>query len=328
MESLNTYPFKLHDTERKAGRGRVSGYWTVKTFNQYLKKRRTGPALPKTLKMEPEAVTDYFHLKGFEFGNWLNQADRWEYFVAGTYSLYDISNITGLYPNQIGLNYSITVSYGGRGQGRRGNLNPVAHFEPGTGAINITRYDRDTKEFATGFGSKDFYSGGGIGSFGHEWAHAFDWFIGFKNRMEGIEGLGYATFLSDWVHIYARTGVLPTSVPKEISQAMMDVMMAMLYTGTKPGTNERTGESDFYKDLKKWIKETDGIGGYWKRPHEMFARLFEVYLDQKGHTKGIENPLLFKKKYSGNQYLSPQQIKPIIPLIDRLFKLAKKDKRM
>lgn len=90
--------------------------------------------------------------KGFEFGNWMSQAERYDVFRAFQVCIKDMCR--WLNTQNIGFDHQIGVAFGARGSGRF-----AAHFEPFYNVINMT------KEY-------------GAGSFLHEYAHAIDYNIG------------------------------------------------------------------------------------------------------------------------------------------------------
>lgn len=98
-----------------------------------------------------------YHLKGFEFGNWVTQEERNEYATSIKTTLEQLRQI--LKTENIGFGLQIGIAFGARG--RRGAL---AHYEPCLNMINITRQK-------------------GAGSLAHEYGHALDYnFGGFVDQ--------------------------------------------------------------------------------------------------------------------------------------------------
>ena len=92
-----------------------------------------------------------FNLKGVEFGNWLQQGERYDHLLAAGYALYELSKLIG---KNIGFDYNVGIAFGARGV--RG---AAAHFEPLANMINLTKKK-------------------GHGVLAHEFAHALDYNIG------------------------------------------------------------------------------------------------------------------------------------------------------
>jgi len=93
-----------------------------------------------------------YHLKGFEFGNWVTQEERNEYAVSIKTTLEQLKQI--FKTENIGFNVQIGIAFGARG--KRGAL---AHYEPILNMINLTRQK-------------------GAGSLAHEYGHALDYNFG------------------------------------------------------------------------------------------------------------------------------------------------------
>ena len=170
---------RIYDSDDPADGSRLDQYWQKKAMI-LIAKRFYGKIgrrkLPSSLEpYNPNSVAKHFGLRGIEFGNWLNQEDRLNYLVASCVGLLDLQSITGLKIKQIGFNGKLTLGLGSRGKGGRA----LAFFQPFYFAINLTRYNKDIKK-------GDHYSlmasSGGAGSLAHEWAHAFDYYLGRKDR--------------------------------------------------------------------------------------------------------------------------------------------------
>lgn len=101
----------------------------------------------------PEIFADTFGFRGVQFGNYVEgdrrQSDLNESFDA----LMDLAAVLGVPPRALSLNGRLGLAFGARGKG--GKNAPVAHYEPGTVVINLTK-------------------GSGPGSLAHEWWHAAD----------------------------------------------------------------------------------------------------------------------------------------------------------
>ncbi len=127
--------------------GRVESYWR----GSHTKGRYTSSNGGNTIYDLPQILADY-KLKGFEFGNWLNQDDRADAISAFIISIDNLSKIVG--SKNLGFDNILGVAFGARGKSKA-----LAHFEPSTLMINFTKEK-------------------GIGSMAHEWAHALDFVMG------------------------------------------------------------------------------------------------------------------------------------------------------
>lgn len=140
------------------GGGRVETWWEENSIGKHgldkttKNRRRINPGASFIMKKSVSETLTTFQFKGFEFGNWLNQADRYDVFRAFQHCSYVLSSF--LKSNNIGFDYNIGVAFGARGHSKA-----LAHYEPSTNIINMTKEK-------------------GAGSLLHEYAHALDYCIG------------------------------------------------------------------------------------------------------------------------------------------------------
>ena len=97
-------------------------------------------------------VLKMYKMKGFEFGNWLSNNDRYDYLIATTQSLDNLSKI--IKSKNIGFDSTLGIAFGARGV-----AHAVAHYEPCYKMINLTKTM-------------------GFGSLAHEYGHSIDFIIG------------------------------------------------------------------------------------------------------------------------------------------------------
>jgi hypothetical protein len=110
--------------------------------------------------VDGEMLMETFGFSGIEFGNSLPNKERQEVLNHAYDSFMDLARITGLNPSDMSLNGKLALAFGSRGIGGRKNV--VAHYEPDSLAINLTRLR-------------------GAGTLAHEWFHALDNYIGTEN---------------------------------------------------------------------------------------------------------------------------------------------------
>jgi hypothetical protein len=307
------FPFKLYDTPNIPPFGRLEKHWVGEIFNNVFEGSRRGPMLPLGFKkFNPEWLLKHFNCRGWEFGNWLSQEDRWLYLVGCSVSLYDLSKITGLYPAQLGFGGMLSTAFGARGSSRA-----LAHFEPRNMAINLTRYDRETKQS----GDMRFLLDGGVGSLGHEWAHALDFFFGYFATKDS--DTSWATNVIKGKVRYVGQDLYEIGPrPKDtIGKVFFDLMQSIMYEATGGGKYRR---SKFYDTVSKLVAEIgNGYGEYWIDPKEIFARSFETFLSYEGAEKGIMNPYLHKNKYIDPVYPTEADYQRWGKHMRKLLKIAK-----
>lgn len=299
-------------------RSNVTIYWLQERFRQMWKEFRPGfsRVLPKAYDpYDQDEIIRKFQLKGIEYGNWLNQEDRYNYFLALQIALFDLQHIVRFGYN-IGLNRTIGIAFGARGKS-----GALGHFEPDTFMINLTRFKeaKKLKNPFTGqpvFGKKTtsevkeilFSKTGGVGSLGHEYAHALDYFFGTyieqDTRYREYRSLTQGRSVSTSPDTNYRRDSLRYDANMIIHK--------LIWNADKTKTA-------YYKVIEEGIND-GSITEYWARHCELFARAFEVYLNHKLNEKGIRNDFLTHKKYEGKwQYPQGNTLKAVIPHFDSLI---------
>lgn len=302
-------PVELHD------KSRTSEYWKTVQFREIYKRTRPGfyALIPKNYDPFDQAVViDHFDLKGFEYGNWLNQEDRYNYLMAVQIALFDMSKITGI--KKIGLGKLVGISFGARGSSKA-----LAHFEPNTNMINITRF-HEAKNLTNIFGVPIFGKkttdmvkpalfelSGGIGSLAHEYGHALDYVFGGY-----VEADPSGTYRS-------LTNGRSTNDSPELGRpgTMRHMANSLIYSLMYDKPDQYT---HYYAVLKKAVNERT-LSRYWIRHNEMFARTFESYIQMKLRKNGISNNFLTHHlKYDHPVYPDVALLKKIEPIFDKLIK--------
>jgi hypothetical protein len=299
---------KLVDHGKTAPEGNSDVYWGRTgidiVFQPNDDKVRIGDKIPPTYKYtDVRFLENYYDLKAFEFGNWLSQQDRVNYLSGLGLALFDLHKLLGFTPKQIGIKNKLSVAFGARGRGRA-----LAHFEPGTYAINLTRYSRPKKLSSR---PKDFrrvnliLQDGGVGSFAHEYGHALDFYAGtFIDRADQFQVSG-----GDSTNHSLR---FPSAKKSKIQSLMDNLMNKILWKG-------KNIHSDYYKRLTK-----KGVREYFIRRNEIWARSFEVYVHFKLDKKKHKNVFLNKSKYADRYYLSFAEMKKLEKDYDALISEIKK----
>jgi len=140
---------KLVDSDEKVSfRGRAESWWSgkpIKSSAKYESEKYNG-------KLDQFEIIKRYSLKGFEYGNWVNNNDRFDFLEATAESMAHIAKVIGT--KNVGCDGTIGVAFGARG-----HSGAKAHFEPGTFMINLTKEN-------------------GYNSLAHEYGHALDYFFG------------------------------------------------------------------------------------------------------------------------------------------------------
>lgn len=285
--------FKIGDSNPEITLGsRADDWWKRSGYNEYFKKVRPGLNMPKGFKTNDlDFVVKKFKLKGVGFGNWVTIEDRINYTYSLVLALYDLNKILRFKYN-IGFGL-LGVAFGARGRG-----GALAHYEPGTDIINITRYKDGpfSKE-------RRFFGSGGLGSLAHEYGHFLDYFAG-----------GYLAKTNQYYSLSNGRSVSKsrTITGNKMRDSMDAILEAIIW--------EKKGKelSSYYKRLINTIGDSE-FGEYWIRRNELFARAFEVYVLNKLRKQAVKNYLLTSQKYNTALYLRDSEMEKIIPLFDKLL---------
>lgn len=283
---------KLQDSSPVIGNNsRLESYWKTRGYDQFYKRFRSGANLPAVFHTveSKEKIIQHFNLNSIGYGNWVTQEDRFNYLSALIVALYDMERVLGFKAN-IGLNKMVSISFGARGKG-----GALAHFEPGSFIINVTRY----KENPAYDKEHRFINTGGAGSLAHEYGHALDYYFGMYKEMASA-----AAALSMGSSISTRT----RQNKGTMRQLMDDLLLKIIWQ------QEGQQYSAYYQRLQQ------NFGGdYMFRRAEIFARAFEVYIKYKLQKTGILNKFLNETKYTEKAYLTTAELERVLPQFDRLI---------
>lgn len=119
---------------------------------------------------KPEELISFFEFQGVQFGHYVEDTKGMEHLLRSSEAMMDLAEILGLSYTSISLNGTLSMAYGARGSGKA-----LAHYEPLSKVINMTKEK------------------GSLGVFAHEWFHALDNHL-FDLSYESKNGKrGYAT---------------------------------------------------------------------------------------------------------------------------------------
>jgi hypothetical protein len=265
--------------------GRIDEYWKRTGYEKLYGKwtERTDVTIQN---VDQQAIATEYQLRGFEYGNWMNQQNRFDFLAATIYSLADMAKIMGT--KNIGFDGTVGIGFGARGMGAAN-----AHFEPGSFMINLTKMR-------------------GHGSFAHEYGHAIDYFFG--------------TFVDQSKESRALTGGDTTAttfdIPEKNSLRYLAQKIVATYIWQGSGDEVFDGKEKTQSYLR--LEDAKGDLVYWFRRNELFARAFEQYVQNKISAAGVKNTFLAKSKYEGVVYPTPEDAARIRPLFDQLIAELKK----
>lgn len=249
--------------------GRAQNFW----LGEPVKRSQKYEAADYPGKLDQYEIIKKYKLKGFEYGNWVSNNDRYDRLEATAESLENLAKIMGT--KNIGCDGTIGIAFGARG-----HTKALAHFEPHTFMINLTKQK-------------------GFGSLAHEYGHALDYFFG----MYVDQSREYSSLVGG----HTTRMVLPLEGGTLRKQAVKIVNEITTYKGNKTATYER-------------LEKNFAGNEYWFRRSEIFARAFEQWIRYRMDKKSIKNTFLSKQKYESASYILPVDFNRIAPEMDKLFK--------
>jgi hypothetical protein len=271
--------------------GKADRYWYMRGFKEHYKRMRRPQLSYNYTKGTSGVYKDCleFGMGGIEFGNWVNGEGRYNFLVGCVVALTDMRTVTGFPKSKVGAG-RLGIAFGARGGGKA-----MAHFEPGTWVINLTRHSRGHR----------FGQGGGLGAFAHEYGHFLDYWFGTHHQPSSPRRsltLGRSTTTD--------TGAFPASTATMAGIANKIVQLAVW---------DGAVHSAYYKNMMK-----NTAGDYWFRHNEIFARCFEQFVHDELRKRDIINAYLTQSKYQSWAYPPPALAKKMAPHFRRLLRMMAK----
>lgn len=305
---------KVTDTGEVPPGGRADFYTTGIDFHKKLRSGNVSKAIIKR-GQDQQAVLSFYHLKGLEYGRWVNFADRKDYLAAINLAFYDLNQILK-FDNNIGfdvLNFAV---------GARGSQRALAHYEPGSNSINITRFHRKLNNNLFSLPATKLElleKTGGISSIAHEYGHFLDFlFGGYIDQVPGAFALTSPPgFRKQSSIAFMPIAPVGGEIRQQTEKVMQSIIWKTLPAGTEPGQL-----TSYYEKLKKIA---EGKRDYYLRRTEIFARAFEVYIYEKLRKKKILNKALthHAEYYSQWPYVNKQGRPAMIVQMDKLIDLMR-----
>lgn len=226
----------------------------------------------------PIQIVKKYALHSIEFGNWVSQKERLSLSYQLDKALSDFSKALGVPMYKIGFGQMLSIALGARGSGTA-----MAHFEPHLFVINMTKTQ-------------------GAGSLAHEWAHAFDRYIGNGSYASGGRSIRTVT----------KEAVFNGDSGTALEQYFERFFDALYW--------EENGEpTAFLNSIKKYPD-------YWIRRTEVWARTFEVFTKIILSGKGISSPYLVEGFGYGHEvYPSKALVVKARPWIQKIIKAGFKN---
>lgn len=155
--------------KEKPKRGDKKAKWERMAVSEH--QRKGGKETPVK---KPEDMVKHFGMKGVEFGHYVDDSSGLYHLKRSAEAFHDLADILGIDDKDISLNGRLSMAFGARGKG-----GALAHYEPASRVINMTKH-------------------GGAGSLAHEWGHALDNILyAYSHKGEREGGFGSAGNMGD-----------------------------------------------------------------------------------------------------------------------------------
>ena len=208
---------------------------------------------PGVEKPDAAALAKEFQFANVQFGNWVSDDAAKHHLVAAHNAMRDLSEVLGITPEALTFGGELAIGFGARGAGKA-----RAHYEAGGKIINLTKF-------------------AGGGSLAHEWGHYLDNAIAERHQDQTRASTsGDAKFVS---HNPGSSSLAMAPAVRQAFSALMTAIQGSRYSPTS------------------YVQHATALGGkstdsYWSRSHELFARAWESYVQDKLEDNGRRNSYL------------------------------------
>jgi hypothetical protein len=265
-------------------------------------------------------LVDNFGIRGVQWGNSVTDDERKHHAARAVEALTDLADTLGIHPKDIAIDGKLGLAIGARGQG-----GAVAHYEPSSNVINLTRVN-------------------GVGSLAHEWGHAFDHYL---------NGFNASKFMTQDINTHEMTygeekvskmgpaykgWKSTTSDPERMEKAGYKVTARSDAPLRKAFSELKTAQSDYRSRLNAVLKDAvkggfmgeDKAEKYWNSEVEIFARTFERYVQHKIESTGNKNTYLVgietKAHKFGGLWPTDAEVQAMAPAFDAIFEAYRQQK--
>lgn len=122
---------------------------------------------------KPEDLVQFFGFRGVEFGNYVDDSKATEHLLRSSEAMMDLAELLEVSYSIVSHEGTLAMAFGARGRGGSGAA--LAHYEPYSNVINMTKQR------------------GCLGIFAHEWFHSLDSFLFRKSHDFKNGKLDYAS---------------------------------------------------------------------------------------------------------------------------------------
>ena len=290
----------------------------------------------KTTFVKASNLMKVYGFKSAQLGNYMDDQSSREHIVQTMGAMEDMSKILGVDFATLVNKQGLSIAFGARGGGKF-----LAHYEPTHNIINLTKKRGD-------------------GSFGHEFMHFLDWTVGKETRSGKLSGAISRRYyqrtevgkVADLITETLRNGIdvqkdktftpdknadVNDSFFKTVAQWRNEdkfsfedalnraksnrqgLLQSVADVYRKEFTTQVNSNSNIY--YKKSLEYGGGKDtSYWVKPHELWARAFQAYLQDKLEASGIKNNYLTRNTKDISVYPQGEERIAYNKKFDELFK--------
>lgn len=262
--------------------------------------RKGGPVIDaSTIAAGSEFMARIAGMRGLQWGNSVTDEERQHHLQKSAEAFADLTDILGLPTSAASLSGTLALAIGARGR-----ANALAHYEPASKIINLTRK-------------------GGVGSLAHEWGHALDHWLAGGKLSGGPSQRRAGDLLSEQRNektaIRTESGFQVVDNTKDPTWiAMRRVRDAMQASGF----NKRLANE--LATMRSRRIMTPEMSSYYASDCEKFARCFERHVQRKLHLQGRENTYLAGLRKEGHPlWPSDDEVDALAPAFDALIEATR-----
>lgn len=246
-------------------------------------------------------MTSDLGMRGVQWGNSVTDSEREHHLKFSSEAMADLVDVLGLDDSDASLGGKLGLAIGARGHGTA-----MAHYEPLSRVINLTRKS-------------------GVGSLAHEWGHFFD------HEIAGGQGADnyYSEQLSKERFVKDENGNWKTDEKgKMVTEDLSSHPMRKAYDDWRAAFADsgfKRRLSGVIGDLVRSGQISEQKRGYWYSMREVFARSFERHVQHKLKSADRENTYL-----AGNEghplWPTDEEVAKMAPAFDGIFAAYKQHK--
>lgn len=270
---------------RQGGERKKSNDEMERELRDVVERDRIGKDWRQGRDVGAEDFMKEFGFRGVEFGNWASQAERQLHLNKCYDALKDMADLMGVSPMALSLGGKLGFAFGARGHSKA-----LAHYEPGSNVINLTKRR-------------------GAGCVAHEWFHAMDFYLSgdvfrpatagafkpetrdalkeaMRRLMDGIRGTEYEMFAKK----------LDAGKEKNYWSEATELGARAFESYIKTRLMEQGRQNDY---LSNFACETviDGTGSYYPMGEELKAinEAYDAFVDTMEERLEDGVPYLYSK---------------------------------